>query len=110
MIEGRTGEIILVGEGASITVDGVTRTRGKDKGTHIARFNQGPWEDMAGYREPEDGIRKPARRVEPDGAFADGDSIKFVVNHKVANQGAAANPARGKIFSNPKEPRCGSVI
>ena len=30
--------------------------------------------------------------------FAEGDTIKFVVNNKVANQGSGAKPARGKIL------------
>jgi hypothetical protein len=98
MIEGRTGEIILVGNGTSITVDGVTKTRGKDKGTHIARYNQGPWQDVAGYRDPKMEYENPHGEWNVKELFADGDTIKFVVNNKVANQGAGAKPARGKIL------------
>jgi len=98
MIEGRTGEIILVGDGTSITVDGVTKTRGKDKGTHIARYNQGPWQDVAGYRDPKMEYENPHGEWNVMELFADGDTIKFVVNNKVANQGSGAKPARGKIL------------
>jgi hypothetical protein len=98
MIEGRTGEIILVGDGTSITVGGVTVTRGKDKGTHIARHNQGPWQDVAGYRDPKMEYENPHGEWNVMELFADGDTIKFVVNGKVANIGTGANPARGKIL------------
>ena len=98
MIEGRTGEIILVGDGTSITVGGVTVTRGKDKGTHIARQNQGPWQDVAGYRDPKMEYENPHGEWNVMELFADGDTIKFVVNNKVANQGSGAKPARGKIL------------
>ncbi len=98
MIEGRTGEIILVGDGTSITVGGVTKTRGKDKGTHLARYNQGPWEDVVGYRDPKMEYENPHGEWNVIELFADGDSIKFVVNGKVANEGIAANPARGKFL------------
>ena len=98
MIEGRTGEIILVGDGTSITVGGVTVTRGKDKGTHIARQNQGPWQDVAGYRDPKMEYENPHGEWSVIELFADGDTIKFVVNNKVANQGSGAKPARGKIL------------
>src|SRR5262249_54463165 len=98
MIEGRTGEIILVGDGASITAEGVRKTRGKDKGTHIARYNQGPWQDVAGYRDPKMEYENSHGEWNLLELFADGDSIKFVVNHKVANQGTSANPARGRIL------------
>ncbi len=98
MIEGRTGEIILVGDGTSITVGGVTVTRGKDKGTHIARHNQGSWQDVAGYRDPKMEYENPHGEWNVMELFADGDTIKFVVNNKVANQGSGAKPARGKIL------------
>jgi hypothetical protein len=109
MIEGRTGEIILVGDGASITVDGVTRTRGKDKGTHIARYNQGPWQDVAGYRDPKMEYENSHGEWNLLELFADNDSIKFVINHKVANQGTGANPARGKILFQSEGAESGSA-
>jgi len=56
MIEGGTGDIILVG-GASLTVKGVTREKGR-----FDRFGKGPWKDVAGYRDPQ------ARRRSPTGS------------------------------------------
>lgn len=98
MIEGRTGEIILVGDGTSITVDGVTKTRGKDKGTHLARYNQGPWQDVAGYRDPKMEYENPRGQWNVLELYASGDTIRFVVNGKVANEGSGANPSRGRIL------------
>ncbi|MBI3646252.1 MAG: DUF1080 domain-containing protein [Acidobacteriales bacterium] len=34
----------------------------------------------------------------PTSLPADGDRVKYVVNGKVANEGAGANPSRGKIL------------
>ena len=46
IIEGGTGDIIVV-DGASLTVAGVTHNEGR-----IDRQGKGPWKDIAGYRDP----------------------------------------------------------
>src|SRR5512145_753031 len=46
MIEGGTGDLILVGDTA-VTVKGETKRRGR-----FDRFGKGKWEDVAGYRDP----------------------------------------------------------
>ena len=52
MIEGGTGDIILVGE-TSLTVKGETKNKGR-----FDRFGKGPWKDEAGYRDPQHEVEK----------------------------------------------------
>ena len=98
MIEGRTGEVILVGDGASLTRDGVTKTRGETKDTRFARFGQGPWKGVVGFRSPENEVEKPHGEWNLLELIADGDKVTFKVNGKVVNEGTGAKPSRGRIL------------
>ena len=98
MIEGRTGEVILVGDGASLTVKGETKTRGQGGSTRFARYGQGPWEDKVGYRDPEGEVEKPHGEWNLLELIATDGAAKYLVNGKVVNQGTGAVPARGKIL------------
>ncbi len=97
MIEGGTGDIILVGDTTTLTVNGVTKTRGRfDRSGKSPR--PGPGLYVAGYRDPKIEYEKPHGEWNLLELFADGASIKYVVNGKVANQGTGSNLTRGKIL------------
>ena len=97
MIEGGTGDIILVSDTTTLTVNGVTKTRSR-----FNRFGKSPLPDralyVAGYRDPKMEYEKPHGEWNLLELFADGNSIKYVVNGKVANQGTGSNLTRGKIL------------
>ena len=98
MIEGRTGEVILVGDGASLTVKGETKTRGQGGSTRFARYGQGPWEDKVGYRDPEGEVEKPHGEWNLLELIAQDGAVKYLVNGKVVIEGTGAAPSRGKIL------------
>jgi hypothetical protein len=99
LIEGRTGEIILVGEGTSITRDGQTITRRQGGGSsRFARYNQGPWKGDLGYRDPVAEVENPHGEWNLLELIADGDKVTFKVNGKVVNEGSQAKPAKGRIL------------
>ena len=94
MIEGGTGDIIGVGE-SRLTVKGVY-------GRRFDRFGKSPILDrstyVAGYRDPKMEYEKPRGEWNVLELVADGDTIKYIVNGKVANEGTGANRTRGKIL------------
>ena len=92
MIEGGTGDIILVG-GTSLTVRGETKDRGR-----FDRFGKGPWKDLAGYRDPEGEVEKPFGEWNLVEMIADGDRVRYWVNGKLVNEGTQASLTRGKIL------------
>jgi hypothetical protein len=96
IIEGGTGDIILVG-GASVTVDGVTKTGGR-----FNRYGKNPAAgaspNPAGYRDPVAEYEKPHGQWNVLELYAEGSRVKYVLNGKVANEGTAARPSRGRIL------------
>lgn len=92
MIEGGTGDIILV-DGVSVTVKGVTKEKGR-----FDRFGKGPWQDVAGFRDPQGEVEKPHGEWNLLELLADGDTITYWVNGKLANEGTGASLKRGKIL------------
>jgi len=92
IIEGGTGDVILVG-GATLTVKGETRSKGR-----FDRFGKGPWKDVVDYRDPQGEVEKPRGEWNVLEMVADGDTVKYWVNGKVVNEGAGASPTRGKIL------------
>jgi len=90
--EGGTGDIIVV-DGASLTVAGVTHNEGR-----IDRQGKGPWKDVAGYRDPAGEVEKPHGQWNKLELVAAGDSVKYYVNGKLVNEGTGANPRRGRIL------------
>lgn len=92
MIEGGTGDILVVG-GGSLTVNGETKTRGR-----FDRFGKGPWQDIAGYRDPRNELEKPHGEWNLIEMIADGGHVKYWVNGKVANEGSGAAVTRGRIL------------
>ena len=92
MIEGGTGDIILV-DGAAITVGGVSKAKGR-----FDRYKKGPWQDIAGYRDPVAEVEKPHGEWNVLELVARGDTVKYTVNGTVVNEGTGANPSHGKIL------------
>jgi hypothetical protein len=92
IIEGGTGDIILVGD-ATLTVKGQTRSKGR-----FDRFGKGPWQDIAGYRDPVHEVEKPHGEWNLLELTADGDQVRYVVNGTLVNEGSGASPHRGKIL------------
>jgi len=96
MIEGGTGDIILVGD-ATLTARGETKTRGR-----FNRYEKDPSEGAsphpAGYRSPKGEVENPHGQWNVMELYADGDKVKYVVNGKVPNEGAGAKPSRGRIL------------
>ena len=92
IIEGGTGDIILVG-GAALTVGGVSRTEGR-----MDRAGKGSWQDVVGYRDPAGEVENPHGEWNLLELVADGDSVKYFVNGKLVNEGTGAEPHLGKIL------------
>jgi len=92
MIEGGTGDIILVG-GTSLTVKGETRNEGR-----FDRFGKGPWKDVIGYRDPVGEVEKPLGQWNTLELWTWGGSIRMKVNGVLVNEGTAASDRRGKIL------------
>ena len=92
MIEGGTGDIILV-DGATAVVNGETK-----RSVRVDRHGKGPWQDVAGYRDPANEFEKPHGQWNVLELYADGTHIKYLVNGKVANEASDVTPARGRIL------------
>jgi hypothetical protein len=92
IIEGGTGDVLLV-DGGTLTVGGVTRSEGR-----FDRFGKGPWKDVVGYRDPAHEVEKPHGEWNLLELIADGDTVKYYVNGRLVNEGVAASPRRGKIL------------
>jgi hypothetical protein len=106
IIEGRTGEIILVGNGTSITVNGVTKSRGAGGSTRSARFGQGPWKGVLGYRDPVGEVEKPHGEWNLLEVIADRGGVKLLVKGKLVNEGSDARPSRGRILFQSEGAEC----
>ena len=92
MIEGGTGDIILVDE-VELTRRGETRTKGR-----FDRFGKGPWQDVAGYRDPGDELEKPHGQWNTVEMLVDGATVHYWINGKLANEGTGAGLTKGKIL------------
>ncbi len=96
--EGATGDFWMT-DGAALTgKDGNRVTGPEGKASKIDRFGKGPWQNVAGYRDPSGEIEKPhgewnlVELVNQDG------HVKQYVNGKLMNEGTDAFPASGKIL------------
>lgn len=92
VIEGGTGDIILV-DGGAITAGGSAHPEGR-----IDRQGKGEWKDVAGYRDPAGEVEKPHGQWNRLELIAAGDTVKYYVNGKLVNEGMGASPQRGKIL------------
>ncbi len=92
MIEGGTGDIILVGE-TKLTVKGETKDKGR-----FDRFGKGPWKDVAGYRDPDHELERPHGQWNCLELWAVGDTVRYYVNGVPANEGKGASLTKGRIL------------
>jgi putative membrane-bound dehydrogenase-like protein len=108
MIEGGTGDLILVG-GASLDFDDSFKARlvpwskRSNDGNRLVsgqvRCND-RWsarKDVAGFRDPKD-LEKPHGEWNVLELIADGKEIRYLVNGTLVFKGAGADPAKGKIL------------
>lgn len=96
--EGCTGDFWMT-DGAALTGKDGTRVTGPAGGAlKIDRFNKGPFQNVAGYRDPVNELEKPhgewnvLELVNRDG------HVWQYVNGKLANEGTDAFPTSGKIL------------
>ena len=92
MIEGGTGDIIMVGD-VTLTVKGETKSKGR-----FDRFGKGPFKDVVGYRDPQGEVEKPHGQWDCLELWAEGDRIRYYVNHKLVNEGTGSSLTKGKIL------------
>jgi hypothetical protein len=92
MIEGGTGDIILVGD-TRLTVKGETKNKGR-----FDRFGKGPWKDEVGYRDPQHEVEKPHGQWNCLELWAVGDTVRYLVNHVLVNEGTGASATKGRIL------------
>jgi hypothetical protein len=110
MIEGGTGDFILVGGKArpSLTAEAEKRggqvyyKKGAPKVTlSSGRFNwygrDPKWEDRKGFRGEMD-VERPVGEWNRLECVCAGDTIRVILNGKVVNAGTRARPAKGKIL------------
>ena len=89
--EGGTGDIVPV-SGASVTQNGVTKTKGR-----FDRPNRDPFEDKFGFRnanEPE----KPLGEWNAMEIISEGERLKVSLNGKVMFDGTITDPRAGRIL------------
>jgi hypothetical protein len=107
MIEGGTGDIILVG-GTSVTAR--AEKRGKQsyfnpdaapmmfKGGRVNWYGRDPgWKDVVGYRGAQD-VEKPVGEWNRLECICDGGNLTYILNGKVVNAATNASETKGKIL------------
>lgn len=92
IIEGGTGDMLMVG-GTAVTVKGALKNKGR-----FDRFGKGPWQDTVGYRDPVNELEKPHGEWNVVELITDGNSIKYLVNGHLANEGVVSSETKGKII------------
>jgi hypothetical protein len=110
MIEGGTGDIILVGGKTKTKLTSTVEQKDKQfyftpgapthdfAGGRINWFGRDPaWTDTLGYRGPKD-VERPVGQWNVLEADCDGASISYKVNGTVVNGGTNASLTRGRIL------------
>jgi hypothetical protein len=92
MIEGGTGDILMVG-GVTLTVKNETKDKGR-----FDRFGKGAWKDVVGYRDPNGDVERPHGKWNCIELYAVGDTITYYVNGKLVNQGKNSGLTKGHIL------------
>ncbi len=95
--EGCTGDFWLT-DGGALTSRGNRAAGPPGKAVKIDRLGKGPWEDVAGYRDPAGEVEKPRGEWNLLELVAAGDRIRQYVNGKLVNEGSEAWPSSGKIL------------
>lgn len=101
IVEGGTGDIWLI-KGASLKVNGQTISStdvpGPTEYVKSPRFNEGPWQNVTGYRDPVGEVEKPHGQWNLLELVVEGDHVKYYVNGKLVNEATDLNATRGKIL------------
>ncbi|MES2393721.1 MAG: DUF1080 domain-containing protein [Acidobacteriota bacterium] len=96
--EGGTGDFWLT-DGAAITPKDAPRVTGPTHGAvKSARFNEGPWQNVTGYRDPSGEVENPHGEWNLLEMVSTGTEVLLYVNGKLVNQGTDPSPASGKIL------------
>lgn len=98
IIEGGTGDFWMTDGGALTGSNGVRVTGPPGGALKIDRIGKGPWNNVAGYRDPVGELEKPHGEWNLLELVAQGDHVKQFVNGKLANEGSQAFPSSGKIL------------
>jgi hypothetical protein len=98
IIEGGTGDFWMTDGGALTGPNGVRVTGPPGGALKIDRIGKGPWNNVAGYRDPVGELEKPHGEWNLLELVAQGDQVKQFVNGKLANEGSEAFPSSGKIL------------
>ncbi|WP_263357822.1 3-keto-disaccharide hydrolase [Acidicapsa ligni] len=101
IVEGGTGDIWLV-KGASLKVKGQVVSSDENADGHqyvkSPRFGEGPWVNVAGYRDPAGEVEKPHGEWNLLELVVDHDHVRYFVNGKLVNEATDLNATKGKIL------------
>lgn len=103
IIEGGTGDFWLI-KGASLKVKGQLLSSKEGPAddniqyTKSARFGEGPWVNVVGYRDPVGEVEKPHGQWNLLEMVLDHDHVKYWVNGKFINEGTELNATKGKLL------------
>jgi hypothetical protein len=96
--EGGTGDFWLT-DGASLTGSDGTRSTGPpNRAVKIARFGEGPWTNVVGFRDPVGEVESPYGEWNLLELVNDGKTVSQYVNGKLVNRGTDPDPASGKLL------------
>jgi hypothetical protein len=96
--EGATGDFWMT-DGAAVTGSDGTRVTGPPGGARpIPRFGKGPWQNVAGYRDPVNEVERPRGEWNTVELVVSGNAVSHYVNGKLVNRGTDPFPAEGKIL------------
>jgi hypothetical protein len=98
ILEGGTGDFWMTDGGALTGTNGVRVTGPAGSAQKIDRIGKGPWNNVAGYRDPVGEVEKPHGEWNLLELVVQGDHVKQFVNGKLANEGSQASPSSGKIL------------
>ena len=98
IIEGGTGDFWMTDGGALTGINGVRVTGPAESALKIDRIGKGPWDNVAGYRDPVGEMEKRHGEWNLLELVARGDHLRQFVNGKLANEGSEAFPSSGRIL------------
>ena len=98
ILEGGTGDFWMTDGGALTATNGVRVTGPAGKALKIDRIGKGPWNNVAGFRDPVGEVEKPRGEWNLLELVVQGNHVKQFVNGTLANEGSEAYPSSGKIL------------